>query len=69
MEAVKLCDFDIASIQSIVLIYISLWVSVEELTGKSYLLMVSSDTVPFLHSHIMPLFTMQVDSGLSTWGQ
>jgi len=34
---------------------------VEELTGKSFLLMVSSDTVPFLLSHIMPVFTMQVE--------
>ena len=33
----------------------------EELTGKSFLLMVSSDTVPFLLSHIMPVFTMQVE--------
>ena len=67
MEAVKLCDLDIASTQSIVLI--SLWASLEELTRKSYLRMVSSDTVYFLHSHIMPVFTMPVDSGLSTWRQ
>jgi hypothetical protein len=34
---------------------------VEELTGKSFLLKVSSDTIPFLLSHIMPVFTMQVE--------
>jgi len=51
--------------QSILLI--SLWASVEELTGKSLLLKVSSDTLPFLPSNIMPVFTMQVESGLSTW--
>jgi len=44
----------------------SLWSSVEELTDKSFFLIVSSDTVPFLHSHIMPLFTMPLDSGLLT---
>jgi len=32
------------------ILFISLWVSVEELTGKSHLLMVSSDTIPFLQS-------------------
>ena len=36
------------SIRSI--LFISLWVSVEELTGKSLLFMVSSDTIPFLQS-------------------
>jgi len=30
-------------------------------TGKSFLLKVSSDTIPFLLSHIMPVFTMQVE--------
>jgi hypothetical protein len=39
--------------QSILLI--SLWASVEELTGKSIMLMVSSDTIYFLQSHIMPV--------------
>jgi len=34
---------------------------VEELTGKSSLLKVSSDTIPFLLSPIMPVFTMQVE--------
>jgi hypothetical protein len=43
---------------------------VEELTDRSFLLMVSLDTTPFLQSHdIMSAFTAQVDSGLSTWGQ
>ena len=46
-----------------------IWASVEELTGKSFLLKVSSDTIPFLLSHIMPVFTMQVESGLSNWRQ
>jgi len=35
---------------------------------KSFLLIVLSDTIPFLHSH-MPIFTVQVDSGLSAWRQ
>jgi len=45
--------------QSILLI--CLWASVEELTGKSFLLKISSDTIPFLMTHIMPVFTMQVE--------
>jgi hypothetical protein len=45
--------------QSILLI--CLWASVEELIGKSFLLKVSSDTIPFLLSHIMPVVTMQVE--------
>jgi len=59
------CKTMISRMQSILLI--SLWVSVEELTGKSFLLMVASDTIPFLQSHITPVFTVQVDSGLSSW--
>jgi len=43
--------------------------SVGELTAKLFSLTVSSDTIPFLQSYIMPVFTMQVDSGLSTWRQ
>ena len=31
------------------------------LIGKSFLLKVSSDTIPFLLSHIMPVVTMQVE--------
>jgi len=51
------------------ILFISLWASVEELIGKSLLLKVSSDTIPFLPSYIMPIFTVQVESGLSTWRQ
>jgi hypothetical protein len=37
------------------------WASVEELIDNSFLCKVSSDTIPFLLSHIMPVFTMQVE--------
>ena len=50
----------LASMRSI--LFVSLWASVEKLTGKSFLFMVSSDTIPFLQSHIMPVFTMQVET-------
>ena len=41
----------ISSMRSILLI--CLWASVDQLTGKSFLLMASSDTIPFLQIHIM----------------